>query len=564
MSETIRESESAQLQREVAQKAQDGIQSLTREFMSYDVRDERIDAAEDKNKALANWSKVQDKKITDATLHNLASLSAFINFREPSVSVQHIFASVLQTKIDDLRTINDGLGAFQGRILCYALAKIIKGKNDKDPYQFEQIVGQVENKKYVLPTGFESLQRIQVSIKDFVNVPSSFIYLVKIRNGQFIFNLKVTMQGDYAIELTYPQGHEDVVNGFIAYLKQIIKDNNFYRGHAITPNGGFLNVSDITWNDWFGSDSVRDSILMNIKNIFDKEAILVANGVNAKRGIVISGPPGTGKTLFAKCLANELKEKVTFIWVTPKDVSWSEKVRSLYELAQDLTPAIVFLEDADMYLADRSLDNNNPILGELMQCLDGFIPLTGVVTILTSNRPQVLEGALAKRPGRFDVNYYMGALDKECRSRMIQHLFKDRISDQDISWLNDQCDGFTGAEIKNVYEYSVLSAVDHGAIKDKMVYPDRSDLIKAVNTMNTMRETGQIDMVAQIVVEKPIEQDCDKDASCCSCEDDDERYNSFDDDDEMDESIRSWRCLGSRVQVCRDMPMLSEQNYEDY
>jgi ATP-dependent 26S proteasome regulatory subunit len=72
-------------------------------------------------------------------------------------------------------------------------------------------------------------------------------------------------------------------------------------------------------------------------------------------------------------------------------------------LARELEPSTVVLEDVDLVAEERDLEGAaRPVLFELLNQMDGLSGDVDVLFVLTTNRPDLLEPALAARPGRVD------------------------------------------------------------------------------------------------------------------------------------------------------------------
>ena len=74
-------------------------------------------------------------------------------------------------------------------------------------------------------------------------------------------------------------------------------------------------------------------------------------------------------------------------------------------LARLLQPSIVVIEDADLIARDREDMNNicsEVMLNKLLNEMDGLKADADILFLLTTNRPESLESALASRPGRVD------------------------------------------------------------------------------------------------------------------------------------------------------------------
>jgi hypothetical protein len=122
-------------------------------------------------------------------------------------------------------------------------------------------------------------------------------------------------------------------------------------------------------------------------------------GMSAKKGVLLYGPPGTGKTLIVRWLARAL-EGYTKLIVTAGNYGL---LGETFEIARALQPAMVVLEDVDLVGGHRDGPwTGGSTLNMLLNEMDGLKSEMRLLFVLTTNRPEVLEPALAARPGRVD------------------------------------------------------------------------------------------------------------------------------------------------------------------
>ena len=140
---------------------------------------------------------------------------------------------------------------------------------------------------------------------------------------------------------------------------------------------------------------------------FVREAARLAQlGLSRKKGVLLYGPPGTGKTLIVRWLVGAL-EGYTKLIVSAGHYSL---LAECLEMARALQPALVVLEDVDLVGGHRDgpWAASGGALNTLLNEMDGLSPEARVLFVLTTNRPEVLEPALAARPGRVDQAIEIG------------------------------------------------------------------------------------------------------------------------------------------------------------
>jgi ATP-dependent 26S proteasome regulatory subunit len=87
-----------------------------------------------------------------------------------------------------------------------------------------------------------------------------------------------------------------------------------------------------------------------------------------------------------------------------------------------LAPTTVVIEDVDLIAQERGFPGmqTQPLLFELLNQMDGIAEDADILYILTTNRPDILEPALAARPGRVDLAVELPMPDEEGRRRLLQ------------------------------------------------------------------------------------------------------------------------------------------------
>ena len=141
-------------------------------------------------------------------------------------------------------------------------------------------------------------------------------------------------------------------------------------------------------------------------------------GQSTRKGILLYGPPGTGKTHTIRYLASNLPGHTTLI-ITAAQVALLAQYMSLARLLQ---PAMVVIEDVDLIARDRNQMGacEELLLNGLLNEMDGLKQDADILFVLTTNRPEQLESALAGRPGRIDQAIEVPLPDDIGRKKLVQ------------------------------------------------------------------------------------------------------------------------------------------------
>ncbi|KAJ2741145.1 hypothetical protein GGI20_005390 [Coemansia sp. BCRC 34301] len=193
-------------------------------------------------------------------------------------------------------------------------------------------------------------------------------------------------------------------------------------------------------------------------------------GIAPPAGILLHGPSGCGKTALALAMIGESNCNVIFIRgseLFSKYLGETEaRLRRLFQTARAAAPCIVFMDEIDSIAARRewsSVESGGPalrVLSTLLNEMDGVHETSGVITVGCTNQVSRIDDAIL-RPGRFDQLVEVGLPTAADRLGILRVL-SDRsqvADDVNISDLVRQTDGFSGAEIEQLFREAAMAAM---------------------------------------------------------------------------------------------------------
>jgi SpoVK/Ycf46/Vps4 family AAA+-type ATPase len=186
---------------------------------------------------------------------------------------------------------------------------------------------------------------------------------------------------------------------------------------------------------------------------------LLAVGQHLKRGLLLYGPPGTGKTHTTRYLLGQMAGYTRLV-ITGRSLT---AVGAVTEMARDLQPSVVVLEDVDLVAEDRSMGpRSSPVLFDLLDAMDGAAGDADLLFLLTTNRADLLEPALAARPGRVDVAVEIELPDAAARERLLALYGRGvplALTPEDIATAIERTEGTTASFLKELIRRSVLESL---------------------------------------------------------------------------------------------------------
>jgi ATPase family associated with various cellular activities (AAA) len=256
------------------------------------------------------------------------------------------------------------------------------------------------------------------------------------------------------------------VSGLLGMLRAAMREHNVFRGRIISlhQSGGhgeavsvqFHAVRPVERGGVILPPGTLERLERHAIGAAEQADWLRSAGRHLKRGVLLHGPPGTGKTLSVMYLLNAMPDRTTIL-LTGRGLGLIEQALAI---GRDLAPATFVFEDIDLVAAERTRGfGREGVLFELLNQMEGLAEDEDLLFLLTTNRPDIIEPALAARPGRIDLALEIPLPDPDGRQRLLA-LYGDGIN-IDATTQRDlvaRSDGVSGAFIKELTRQAWLRA----------------------------------------------------------------------------------------------------------
>jgi hypothetical protein len=203
--------------------------------------------------------------------------------------------------------------------------------------------------------------------------------------------------------------------------------------------------------------SVWETVDRSVHRVLELADDLKARGLGTSTGLLLVGPPGTGKTQLGTVVANELLGAATVL--VPGTYVTEHYLTELFDLAADLSPCLILMDDLDLIAGERGQTNPHR-LREFLNVMDGGLAdRSGVVVIASTNDHRKVDKA-ARRSSRFDTVIRMEPPNLEGRRAILERYLAWCDIDLDLAAVARATDGATGADLKELVRATVLHTVD--------------------------------------------------------------------------------------------------------
>ncbi|MHA1833200.1 MAG: AAA family ATPase [Candidatus Baldrarchaeia archaeon] len=390
---------------------------------------------------------------------------------------QGLIARFLTTKKYKMKVMYKSFPSYKGALFCKAISETIKAKYE------EQVAFDIHWSGEIITASFQYLEVGRDNSEELLT--SGYRLVTKDENTPLAIEVSQNpYTGAWILALSYNNKHSEESLEFFNDVETYMRDNNFYIGEKIDISGKFLSLNDMDFDEVILPEDNKKAIKLGALDFFDKKDIYLKNNLPYKLGLIYTGVPGTGKTLTGKILMNCCDS--TFLWVSAGDLSdkytaAGEKAKNLFNMARELAPCTLFIEDVDDFLEEEGA------VDAIKTQMDGMDSLDGIVTILCTNFPDKLPMALIDRPSRFDDVIVFNLPDEDLRFHILNKISEPMDLDSREEVLKDiasKTEGLTGSHLKEIIVYALLLSADDGR---EMV--SKNDLAKALKKVLDTKQT---------------------------------------------------------------------------
>jgi cell division protease FtsH len=255
---------------------------------------------------------------------------------------------------------------------------------------------------------------------------------------------------------------------FLTDVRELMVRRNVFRGQVVSFESqqfGFGGVGPLRFHarpelsagDVILPPGTLDAVERQIIGMARHRDAVRAAGHALKRGVLLFGPPGTGKTHTLRYVMAQLPD-FTVVLLPGMAQQFIQHACGLARLVQ---PALIVMEDIDLVAESRELRHgmDNPLLFQVLNEMDGLAGDADVAFLLTTNRADLLEPALAQRPGRVDLAVALPLPDEAAREALLRLYGRGlSLSEQEVSEVVVATAGMTSSFFSELARRATLLA----------------------------------------------------------------------------------------------------------
>jgi len=167
-----------------------------------------------------------------------------------------------------------------------------------------------------------------------------------------------------------------------------------------------------------------------IRRFMDLREWYSERGISHKRGYLFHGKPGTGKTSFARITAQAHDLPVHVFDLATMS---NQELKKAWMAMAKSAPCMAVIEDIDrVFKGDQNCATAQSLMNSggctfdcLLNCIDGIDQVQGIILVVSTNHPDLVDPALKARAGRIDRQVEFLPLEFEGRVKMARRILGD-------------------------------------------------------------------------------------------------------------------------------------------
>jgi len=206
------------------------------------------------------------------------------------------------------------------------------------------------------------------------------------------------------------------------------------------------------------------AFIRKIQHALDHREFLHKHRIYEIGKLLFVGPPGTGKTSLALAMSRTMHMPVLEVRLSMVTSQYlgetSKNIDRIFDLAKQLSPAILFVDEFDFVAKSRTADDHGAMkraVNSLLKNIDRInLIKNGVLLIGATNHPQLLDEAAWRR---FDEVVEFALPDEEMRKNILKKVTATLHCAVDYAVLAKKTEGFSGSDLRMMIKEAILSAL---------------------------------------------------------------------------------------------------------
>ena len=226
------------------------------------------------------------------------------------------------------------------------------------------------------------------------------------------------------------------------------------------------------FQDVAGMEELKQMVKDNFIDVLKNKDYAELYGITPP-SLLFYGPSGCGKTFFAEKIAEEVG--INFMKIVPDDLASTlvhgtqEKIGEVFRKAERKAPTLIFFDEFDAMVPQRTNDDHNCQNGEINEflCMLNNAAEKGIYVMAATNHPERIDKAVL-RTGRIDEMIYIDMPDAEARESLFRLALSKLPKEEGIDYLRlaDLTQGYNCSDIAYIVKATSRMAFNT-SIKDK-------------------------------------------------------------------------------------------------